>query len=153
MSNALSITICGFTALAAMQTMQLHSMSTLQAEPVNILRSSGYEPYHKLNKDIVNVGCWAHLRRKFMDVQKAMPKGKSAANTAINTALGFCTKIFKEDKRINTLALEKRYEERQKHLKPLLDDFYAWAKTVNATPKGALGKALTYLKNQWPYLN
>ena len=46
-------------------------------------------------------------------------------NTAINTALGFCTKIFKEDKRINALALEKRYEERQKHLKALFDDFYA----------------------------
>lgn len=117
------------------------------------LLTDGYEPYHKLNKAIVNVGCWAHLRRKFMDAQKAMPKGKSAGNTAVNTALGFCTKIFKEDKRINTLALEKRYEERQKHLKPLLDDFYAWAKTVNATPKGALGKALTYLEKQWPYLN
>ena len=38
-------------------------------------------------------------------------------------------------------------------MKPLLDDFYAWAKTVNATPKGALGKALTYLEKQWPYLN
>lgn len=116
------------------------------------LLTDGYEPYHKLNKDIVNVGCWAHLRRKFMDAQKAMPKGKSAANTALNTALGFCTKIFKEDKRINALALEKRYEERQKHLKPLFDDFYAWAKTVNAAPKGALAKALTYLEKQWPYL-
>ena len=29
----------------------------------------------------------------------------------------------------------------------------AWANTRNAAPKAALGKALTYLKNQWTYLN
>ena len=28
-----------------------------------------------------------------------------------------------------------------------------WANTRNTAPKSALGKALTYLKNQWPYLN
>lgn len=116
--------------------------------------TDGYSAYKGLDKNnIVNVCCWAHLRRRFMDAKKAMPKGKSAANSAVMTALGYCTKIFKEDKRINALALEKRYQERQDYLKPILDDFYAWAKTVNAAPKGALGKALTYLENQWPYLN
>ncbi|MCR5684058.1 MAG: transposase, partial [Lachnospiraceae bacterium] len=37
--------------------------------------------------------------------------------------------------------------------KPILDAMLAWENTRNAAPKSALGKALTYLKNQWPYLN
>lgn len=118
------------------------------------LLTDGYSAYKGLDKEnIINVCCWANLRRKFMDAQKAMPNVKSAANSAVMTALGYCTKIFKEEKRISALPFEKRYAERQEHLKPLLDAFYAWAKTVTATSKGYLGKALTYLENQWPYLN
>ena len=29
---------------------------------------------------------------------------------------------------------------------------WTWAENRNAAPKSKLGKALTYLKNQWPYL-
>lgn len=77
-----------------------------------------------------------------------MPKGNSAENTAVMTTLDYCTKIFKEDKKINSLP----FQERQDSLKPILDDFYAWAKTVSTSSKECLGKALAYLKNQWPYL-
>ena len=33
-----------------------------------------------------------------------------------------------------------------------MDALLAWAETTNAAPKSALGKAVYYLKEQWPYL-
>ena len=33
-----------------------------------------------------------------------------------------------------------------------MDALLAWANTRAAAPKSALGRALTYLKDQWPYL-
>ena len=33
-----------------------------------------------------------------------------------------------------------------------MDALLAWAETTNAAPKSALGKAIYYLKEQWPYL-
>ncbi len=47
---------------------------------------------------------------------------------------------------------EERYHERLKQAKPVLDALLAWANVRTAAPKSALGKALTYLKEQWPYL-
>ena len=41
---------------------------------------------------------------------------------------------------------------RDDHGKPVLDALLAWANTRASAPKSALGKALTYLKDQWPYL-
>ena len=35
---------------------------------------------------------------------------------------------------------------------PVLDALLAWANTRAAAPKSALGRALTYLKDEWPYL-
>lgn len=43
-------------------------------------------------------------------------------------------------------------EQRLKQAKPVLDALWSWASIRNAAPKSALGKALTYLKEQWPYL-
>ena len=34
----------------------------------------------------------------------------------------------------------------------MLDAMFAWANSRTAAPKSALGKAFTYLKEQWPYL-
>ena len=41
---------------------------------------------------------------------------------------------------------------RVEQAKPVLDAMFAWANSRTAAPKSALGKAFTYLKEQWPYL-
>lgn len=39
------------------------------------LHTDGYEAYHcKLPQEITVVGCWAHMRRKFTDLLKSLPK-------------------------------------------------------------------------------
>ena len=50
------------------------------------------------------------------------------------------------------LSPDKRYEQRLKQAKPVLDALLVWANTRAAAPKSALGGALTYLKDEWPYL-
>ncbi|MDD3350290.1 MAG: IS66 family transposase, partial [Eubacteriales bacterium] len=42
------------------------------------LHTDGYEGYHKLPERIIVVGCLAHLRRKFFDAMKSLPKEKQA---------------------------------------------------------------------------
>lgn len=53
---------------------------------------------------------------------------------------------------LSEATAEERYQERLKHAKPVLDAMLAWANSRTAAPKSALGKAFTYLKEQWPYL-
>ena len=116
------------------------------------LHTDGYAGYHSLQGDITVVGCLAHLRRKFDEAVKAQPKGKSATLSAAKQGLSYCIQLFRLEKKFEKLSSEERYEERLRQEKPILDALLAWANTLNAAPKSALGKALEYLNNQWPYL-
>ena len=51
------------------------------------------------------------------------------------------------------LPPEERCEQRLARSKPVMDALLTWAETKSAAvPKSALGKALYYLREQWPYL-
>lgn len=52
------------------------------------------------------------------------------------------------------LTPEERYTKRQELEKPVLGALLAWTNESSAktAPKSALGKALHYLREQWPYL-
>ncbi|EJX02615.1 transposase IS66 [gut metagenome] len=115
------------------------------------LHTDGYAGYHNLPEDITVVGCWAHLRRKFDEAMKSLPKGK-AKNSSAAQGLSYCTLLFELEDDFTELTPEERYKQRLEQEKPVLDAFLAWANVRNAAPKSALGKALTYLKEQWPYL-
>ena len=107
--------------------------------------------YHSLPDEITVVGCWAHARRKFDEAMKSLPKGK-AKNSSAAQGLVYCNLLFKIEAGLADLSPEDRYDQRLKQAKPVLDAMLAWANTRTAAPKSALGKAFTYLKDQWPYL-
>ncbi len=117
------------------------------------LQTDGYSGYHGV-EGVTHVGCWAHARRKFDEAVKALPKGKQTASSAAVTGLAYCTKLFSLEQEYTTqgLTFEERKQQRLERSKPVLDAMLAWAETRNAAPKSQLGQALTYLKNQWPYL-
>ncbi|MCM1236640.1 MAG: IS66 family transposase [Ruminococcus flavefaciens] len=115
------------------------------------LHTDGYGAYHGLPPEITVVGCWAHARRKFDEALKALPKGKTGGSSAAK-GVAYCDRLFEIERRLAGLSPEKRYEQRLEQEKPVLDAMLAWTKTRAAAPKSALGKALTYLKEQWPYL-
>ena len=115
------------------------------------LHTDGYSGYHSLPDEITVVGCWAHARRKFDEAMKSLPKGK-AKNSSAAQGLAYCNLLFKIEEELASLSPEGRYDQRLKQAKPVLDAMLAWANTRTAAPKSALGKAFTYLREQWPYL-
>lgn len=117
------------------------------------LHADGYQGYHKLPGNIRVVGCWAHARRKFDEALQTLPKEKRQDSLA---AVGecYCTKLFQLEQSLAELTPEERYDKRLELEKPVLDALLAWANEASAetAPKSALGKALHYLLEQWPYL-
>ena len=117
------------------------------------LHTDGYAVYHGLPEGITVVGCHAHLRRKFDEALKSLPKGKVKGSSAYQ-GLAYCDLLFAIEKGLDekNATTEERYKERLEQAKPVLDAMFAWANSRTAAPKSALGKAFTYLKEQWPYL-
>ena len=117
------------------------------------LHADGYAGYHSLPEEITVVGCWAHLRRKFDEAVKSLPKGKTKCSSAAQ-GLAYCNLLFTIEQELSEKKVteKERYHERLKQAKPVLDAMFTWANSRTAAPKSALGKALNYLKEQWPYL-
>ena len=117
------------------------------------LHADGYQGYHKLPEDIQVVGCWAHARRKFDEALNALPPDKREGTAAL-TGLDYCNQLFAWEERFKGLSPEERTKQRLKEEKPISDALLAWADSISGSvaPKSALGKALHYLREQWPYL-
>lgn len=115
------------------------------------LHADGYSGYHRLPSQIRVVGCWAHLRRKFDEAVNALPKGEQDKSPALE-GMQYCNLLFAIEKELADLPAEERKAQRLARSRPVMDALLAWAKTKKAPPKSALGKALHYMREQWPYL-
>ena len=115
------------------------------------IHADGYEGYHKLPDSITVVGCWAHLRRKFFDVLKILPKDKQP-NSNASKGVAYCDKLFRFEKQFAKLTPENRLKQRERLAKPLIDEFYRWIECLNALPGSLLGKAVNYAQSQKKYL-
>lgn len=115
------------------------------------LHTDGYDAYHNLPDDIIVVGCLAHLRRKFVDALKAMPKEKQKDSHPAK-AIAYCDKLFELEKIFAKLDAPDRQSERDRLSKPLYYEFFDWLKALNALPKSLLGKAISYGMSQHKYL-
>ena len=117
------------------------------------LHADGYQGYHRLPGSIRVVGCWAHARRKFDEALQTLPKENRKGSLAA-TGECYCTRLFQLEELFAELTPEERYAKRLEQEKPVLDALLSWANEMQArtAPKSALGKALYYLLEQWPYL-
>jgi len=117
------------------------------------IHTDGYEAYHKLPENIIVSGCWAHLRRRWDDASKVVPKEKRKESNSYK-GLAYCQSLFILEQKYDEQKLNKdeRQEQRLKHSLPIAKDFFEWAKTINPLPGTALGKAVTYMFNQQTYL-
>ncbi|WP_420811240.1 IS66 family transposase [Desulfosediminicola ganghwensis] len=120
------------------------------------VQSDGYAAYDFLDAQpgIAHAGCWAHVRRKFVDVQKGRGKTKKTGSTDV--ALNYIRKLYgveKEGTR-NKLSGMELLAFRRKKAKPVLDDFFLWLskKAGQVAPKSLLGAAVNYTLNQWQRL-
>jgi transposase len=91
-------------------------------------------------------GCWAHARRKFVDAESTEPELAKEAIDRIR-------ELFRIERQADDadLSPQARQQLRQTVAAPLVEEFRAWMDQaeLQVLPKGALGQAITYAKNQW----
>jgi len=122
-----------------------------------ILMTDGYQVYHTLEKErpdeLKVAGCWAHAKRHFAEVIKAM-KTKTANGMIADEANRRIAAIYHLDNMYKDASDAERLSNRQKSIRPLVDAFFAWVKSVHAETdqSSKTGKALLYCINQEKYL-
>jgi hypothetical protein len=92
---------------------------------------------------IVEVACWAHARRKFYDARSNAPR-------EANQVLDWIRQLYDVEDRARDLTVEQRQTLRQRESVPILDrlETYLDGLSPRVLPKSALGKAMTYARNQ-----
>jgi transposase len=95
------------------------------------------------NGTIVEVACWAHARRKFYDARSNAPR-------QANQVLEWVRQLYDVEDRGRDFTAGDRQALRQRESVPTLDriETYLDELTPRILPKSALGKALTYARNQ-----
>ena len=117
----------------------------------------GYQVYHSIEDtrsgDITVAGCWAHARRPFAEVVKALGKEK-AEGTIAYEALAQISNIYYVDNTLKELPPAMRKKKRKLLVKPLVDSFFEWVKECAAQipPSSKTAKGLAYCINQEKYL-
>ncbi|MDC9616369.1 IS66 family transposase [Xenorhabdus khoisanae] len=114
------------------------------------LLTDGYAAYDTL-KQVRQAGCMAHARRKFTDAQKVQP-GKKAGRA--EQGLTYFARLYAIEREARLLSPDERRRLRQEKAEPVLKDFHDWLTEASRTalPKSAIGKAISYTRNQWPKL-
>ena len=121
------------------------------------IQTDGYAGYDLLGErsGIIHMGCWAHVRRKFLDVIRARPKG-SKKNGNADEALTYIRHLYAIEKEADEKnhTEKERYQLRQEKSVPLLRQFGEWLEGVapKTPPQGLLGKAVAYTLKQWERL-
>jgi len=113
------------------------------------VHTDGFSGYNKL-KSVTRCGCFAHVRRKFVE---AIPDKKvGTAKTNAEIGRDYCNTLFKLEDELSGLTPKQRYSKRLELEKPVLDEFWNWLDSISVLPGSAIGKARDYALNQKPYL-
>ena len=116
--------------------------------------TDGYQVYHTLEKELEELtiaGCWVHCRRRFDEALKLIPKPSQKESNAF-LLLKQIQAIYREEGKLNDLSSDERLKQRQAVIKPLVDAFFAYLKTINVSKKDKFGDAVRYALNQEKYL-
>ncbi len=119
-----------------------------------ILQTDGYAAYGEAVRvyGLTHAGCLAHARRKFDEVIKA--QGRHRKKGLAEEALIQIQKLYAVEKAARTMTPEDRQRHREAHARPLWETLHTWLDIhrPGVPPQSALGKALTYLANEWDKL-
>jgi transposase len=132
---------------------------TFLADYHGFLQGDAYAGYGALFAmgTVVEVGCWAHARRKFFEAQKTGPEGALYA-------LGVIRQLYAVEREAVELADQQelarpefealRLRLRQEKSVPRLESLGEWLdkQTAAVLPKSPLGEAVGYARNQWAAL-
>ena len=121
------------------------------------VQTDGYIGYEELKELSVNhAGCWAHVRRKFVDVVKAVEKvrkGKARRAGSADEAVSKIRRLYdiEREAKERELTGNDLVQFRREHALPVLEKFHNWlkARIGQTPPRGLLGAAMNYTLTQW----
>lgn len=116
--------------------------------------TDGYQVYHTLEKELEELtiaGCWVHCRRRFDEALKLISKSYQKESNAF-LLMKQIQAIYREEGKLKDLSSDERLKQRQAVIKPLVDAFFAYLKTINVSKKDKFGDAVRYALNQEKYL-
>ncbi|MGL4995986.1 MAG: IS66 family transposase [Deefgea sp.] len=107
---------------------------------------SGYKPL--FTAGITELACWAHARRKFVDLHKA-----NQSPVAFE-AMRRIAELYAIEAQIKDGPVEARYTLRQAKAKPKLIEFKTWLDETlpKVAPNSAISKAIMYSLRRWEAL-
>ena len=115
-----------------------------------ILTCDGFSGYNKL-KDVIRCGCLAHMRRYWHDALPGKSK-RSTDKTPAEIGFDYCNQLFELEKEYADLDADTRKAKRLETEPAIWEAYWSWLETVNPAGGSRLAKAVTYAKNQKPYM-
>ena len=116
--------------------------------------TGGYQVYHTLEKEMEELtiaGCWVHCRRRFDEALKLIPRSYQK-ESEVFLLMKQIQAIYREEGKLDNLSPDERLKQRQAVVRPLVDAFFAYLKTINVSKKDKFGDAVSYALNQEKYL-
>ena len=114
------------------------------------LTCDGFSGYNKL-KGVIRCGCLAHMRRYWHDALPGKSK-KSSDKTSAEIGFDYCNQLFELEKEYADLDADTRKAKRLETEPAIWEAYWSWLKTVDPAGGSRLAKAVTYAKNQKPYM-
>lgn len=130
---------------------QLHSTRSAEAAKAllgdyrGVVLCDGYTAYESLRKQGARfelAHCWAHVRRKFVEVQDHHPE-------AAEQAIASMGELYAIEREIRGSPPDESRRRRQADSKPILHELRDWSMTVECLPNSPLRQALRYMGNLW----
>jgi transposase len=115
-----------------------------------ILQADGYAGFSKLYESgrVTEAACWAHVRRKFVDLHELHQSPVAAQ------ALDHIGALYAIEQEIRGKPPEQRRTARQARSRPVLGAMYTWLQQTLTTlsQKSATAKAIRYALSRWDAL-
>lgn len=119
------------------------------------LQTDGFDGYNRFDgrADVIHVGCFAHIRRKFVNAWDVAGK-KGIAKEAID----LIARLYRTESELREKLKNKRIEadtftlRRKECVEPIFAEFRDWLMTTSlaVAPQSALGKAISYAHAIFP---
>jgi transposase len=118
--------------------------------------TDGYEPYNGIaaRYQLVHLGCWVHCRRYFVKAEENVPKTARSPDLLATHFIKLIGKLFVAEARSEHSTTERRQRLRRRYSSRVLSAIHnlMLEQSPGVMSNSLLGKALTYLREQWPKL-
>jgi len=125
-------------------------VSRMLREYSGYLQADAYAGFNALYEGgrIVEVGCWAHARRKFFEIAETAPKD---TRTSAHEALDWIGQLYRLEAEIRDKPPDEIQRTRQERSLPVLGEFRAWLEaTLRAVlPRSPTAGAIGYALSNW----